>query len=97
MSEQQVEKSARHKQLEARQERIQARKPKPQMVRVVPKNDAIRKYIKHLPSGIAFPESGAAEWPLDNFTRRRLRDGDVTIEEQKAEAARPRPRAHGDV
>lgn len=56
-------------------------------VRVLPRDEVIRKDIKHQPSGIAFPASGSVEWPNDRFTQRRVRDGDVTIEEaeQKAE------------
>jgi hypothetical protein len=49
-------------------------------VRVLPRDEMIRKYIKHMPSGIAFPETGSVEWPNDRFTQRRISDGDVTIE-----------------
>jgi hypothetical protein len=54
-------------------------------VRVLPKNELIRKYLKHEPTKIAFRPEGSIEWPLDNFTMRRLRDGDVTIETQDVE------------
>jgi hypothetical protein len=50
------------------------------VVRVLPKNDMIRKYIKHQPSRIGWLKEGSVEWPLDQFTRNRLRDGDVIIE-----------------
>jgi hypothetical protein len=40
-------------------------------------NDKIKKYIKHQPSGIEFDENGEADWPNDQFTQRRLRDGDT--------------------
>ena len=82
------EKSQRHQQIEANRARVapvmQAQRAKP--VRVVPKNDTIRKYLRHHPSGIRFPASGSVEWPMDNFTRRRIADGDVTVEggEQRA-------------
>jgi hypothetical protein len=56
--------------------------PKVERVRVNPKDDDVREFIKH-PSGIAFPESGSAEWPLDRFTRRRIADGSVTLEDDK--------------
>ena len=40
----------------------------------------IKKYIRH-PSAIThFDSSGRAVWPDDQFTRRRIRDGDVTTE-----------------
>lgn len=54
------------------------------MVKVAPRNDSVRKLLKH-PGGRAFPESGAADWPDDVFTHRRILDGDVTVEEEKAE------------
>src|SRR5262245_26468775 len=66
-----------------RQERERAVREasQPKRVRVVPRDDNIRKYIKHMPSGIAFPAEGSVEWPLDQFTQSRIAEGDVTIEE----------------
>lgn len=51
-------------------------------MRVWPKNEDVRRMIKH-PSGVAFAEdiSTPAEWPDDQFTTRRLRDGDVLLEQ----------------
>lgn len=51
------------------------------VVRVVPKNDLIRKYLKHGVTKVGFLAEGSAEWPNDSFTKRRVKDGDVTIEE----------------
>jgi hypothetical protein len=53
---------------------------RPAAVRVVPAKEEYRKTLKHLPSGVPFPPAGPAEWPLDQFTQRRLRDGSVTLE-----------------
>jgi hypothetical protein len=50
------------------------------VVRVLPRNDQIRKYIKHPRTRVGFPAEGSAEWPNDAFTKRRIIDGDVTIE-----------------
>jgi hypothetical protein len=50
------------------------------VVRVVPKNADIRKYIKHPRTKVGFLAEGSAEWPNDTFTKRRIADGDVTIE-----------------
>jgi hypothetical protein len=50
------------------------------VVRVLPKNELIRKYIKHARTRVGFPAEGSAEWPNDTFTKRRIMDGDVTIE-----------------
>ncbi|MBR0879622.1 hypothetical protein ACVMGC_001022 [Bradyrhizobium barranii subsp. barranii] len=55
-------------------------RPKP--VRVVPANDEIRKRIKH-PNGMGFRPEGSVEWPNDRFTKRRLKEGVVTLEESK--------------
>lgn len=49
------------------------------MVKVTAKNETIAKLIKH-PNGKSFKDDGTAEWPDDQFTKRRLRDGDITVE-----------------
>jgi hypothetical protein len=59
-------------------------------IRVTAANDDFRRVLKH-PSGIGFPQGGGSvEWPDDRFTRRRIRDGSVTVEqidtESKAES-----------
>ncbi|KYK50059.1 hypothetical protein A1D31_22365 [Bradyrhizobium liaoningense] len=51
-----------------------------QGVRVVPANDDVRRLMKHPGSG-GFPASGAATWPEDRFTKRRLADGSITAED----------------
>jgi hypothetical protein len=50
------------------------------VVRVLPKNDDIRKYIRHPKTRVGWLTEGSAEWPNDAFTKRRIADGDVTIE-----------------
>jgi hypothetical protein len=56
------------------------------VVRVLPTRDDIRKHIKHPISKVGFLAEGSVEWPLDQFTRRRIADGDVTIERSEAKA-----------
>ena len=57
------------------------------MVRVLPKNETIRKLLKH-PVGGAFRAEGPAEWPSDSFTARRIADGDIIADgDAAAEAA----------
>jgi hypothetical protein len=80
-----------------RQERIKARKellaritPRYPAVRVNPKDDDLRRVLKH-PSGIAFPATGSVEWPNDKFTRKRIADGSVTVADMKQEHAAPHP------
>ena len=61
------------------------------VVRVLPKNDDIRRVMRHGVTRVGFPSSGGSvEWPNDTFTKRRIKDGDVTIEE-----AAPRNGASG--
>jgi hypothetical protein len=65
-------------------------------VRVVPKNDELRKALFHPWTRMRFPAKGSAEWPHDQFTKRRIRDGDVTVEEERrnerAQSTPPVPR-----
>jgi hypothetical protein len=73
------EKSDRWKRREARRLRVRAMTPEVARVRVTPTSDVFRGAIKH-PGGVAFRSTGSAEWPMDQFTKRRLRDGSVTLE-----------------
>lgn len=50
------------------------------VVRVVPANETLRRFLKHGITKVKFPAQGSVEWPNDQFTRNRIRDGDVTIE-----------------
>ena len=49
-------------------------------VQVTPTKDDYRRVLKH-PKGGGFPKSGSAAWPLDRFTERRIRDGDIKVEQ----------------
>lgn len=55
------------------------------MVRVEPKNELMREILEH-PNGTMFRSFGAAEWPDDVFTQRRLRDGDIVLAEDQRRA-----------
>jgi hypothetical protein len=44
-------------------------------------SDKIKQYIKHPSRRIGFRADGTAEWPHDQFTQRRINDGDVTVVE----------------
>ena len=54
-------------------------------MRVWPKNETVRKTLKH-PSGAAFRQEGPGDWPDDSFTYRRIVDGDVLKEDPGAKA-----------
>ena len=74
------EKSIRFKRRAERREFVRLGR-EPRKVRVTPVSDEMRKILKHPRKG-GFRSSGSVEWPLDSFTKRRIRDGDVTVEER---------------
>lgn len=80
-------KSIRFKRRMERVERTEAGSDVPK-VRVLPKNDEMREYLVHPNGNLGFREHGSVEWPLDQFTLRRLRDGDVTLDESHAQPVR---------
>jgi hypothetical protein len=94
MSDPETGMNARHKVIAERKARARQIRPNPR-VRVLPRDDGIRKNIVHWPTGIAFPATGSVEWPNDRFTQRRIRDGDVTVEEagHDSDTVERRPRA----
>lgn len=47
-------------------------------MQVWPVNNTIRKILKHPIGGGFTGNGGAGNWPRDQFTYRRLRDGDIT-------------------
>jgi len=49
-------------------------------VRVVPTDEKYRTVLRHPSNNQAFPKSGSQEWPLDQFTKRRIREGAISIE-----------------
>ena len=53
-------------------------------IRVEPRDDDMRRLLKH-PSGIRFRPEGSVEWPDDQFTQRRIRDGSVKVVESPHE------------
>jgi hypothetical protein len=69
--------------IDQRMEKMQAANPA-KTVRVSPVNDEIRRVLYHPRAGY-FPAEGGMEWPDDDFTHRRIRDGDVRADEKQAE------------
>jgi len=58
------------------------------MVKVVPTKPEYIGPLRHALTGIGWKEGGeAVEWPLDQFTRRRIKDGSIKIQED--ESAKP--------
>lgn len=64
-------------------------------VRVLPRDDDMRRVLKH-PNGMAFRPEGSIEWPLDQYTKRRLADGSITLEDDTAAQQRLEERAPGE-
>jgi hypothetical protein len=56
-------------------------------VRVVPSDDAMRRLLAH-PSAGRFRAQGAATWPKDRYTNRRLAEGSIKLE---SEGDKPKP------
>jgi hypothetical protein len=50
-------------------------------VRVVPRDDDMRRLLKHPRAG-GFRSEGSLEWPNDTFTQKRLRDGSIKLAEE---------------
>jgi hypothetical protein len=71
-----------------RLERLKAARPS-HGVRVVPASEELRKVLKH-PNGIGFRKQGGIEWPNDRFTKRRLADGSVKLEEPPDKGSKPK-------
>ena len=83
------EKDLRTRQVEERRKRMVKLKPRAPVVRVVPASDELRRALKH-PRGMGFPPDGSAEWPDDRFTRRRIKEGAVTVERPQEEQEQDR-------
>ena len=49
------------------------------MPKVYALKDNVKKFIFHPSGKIRFDENGVADWPLDQFTQRRIKDGDVSL------------------
>jgi hypothetical protein len=57
-----------------------------QRVRVEPTKEEYRKVLRHPSTNTAFRETGSLEWPLDQFTKRRIREGAIRIAESREPA-----------
>jgi len=57
-----------------------------QRVRVEPTKEEYRKVLRHPSNNTAFRETGSLEWPLDQFTKRRIREGAIRIAESREPA-----------
>jgi len=58
------------------------------MPRVYALKDNVQKFIVHPANHTAFNRDGWAEWPMDQFTQRRIRDGDVSLKPPQKDAPR---------
>jgi hypothetical protein len=83
-------KSERFKRRQERLERV--RSMASLRLRVSPSNDEMRKVLKH-PTVGPFRAEGSTEWPLDQFTKRRFRDGSITLAESEQREQEVEPMA----
>jgi hypothetical protein len=70
---------------------LMAAAEKPQVVHVVPASADIRRVLFHPRAGY-FPADGGMDWPMDDFTFRRIQDGDVTVEKSGEQSPEGEPR-----
>lgn len=70
---------------------LKERSDKPARIRVWPAREDVRMYIKHPAGRIAFRATLAesVEWPVDAFTLRRIKDGDVLLDAPSGDASVP--------
>lgn len=61
-------------------------------VKVKARDEMIAKHIYHPRGMFRFDDEGVATWPDDQFTARRLRDGDITLVEPRKKRAEDPPR-----
>jgi hypothetical protein len=77
-----------------RQQRLaQIRASKHPGIRVVPRDEKVRAVFRH-PNGVGFRSAGSVEWPDDKFTRKRIADGTVTVEQSHKSSASSSHRTH---
>jgi hypothetical protein len=89
MAEHSKEQDLRSQHIAARKKHMadMAKRKRPR-VRVTAGDDDMRKVLKH-PNGVGFPQDGGSvEWPHDQFTRLRIKDGSVKVEEHRNEEPR---------
>ena len=56
------------------------------MPKVYALKDSVKRNIFHPVGRFRFDDNGVADWPIDQFTRRRIRDRDVSLEPPPAKA-----------
>ena len=63
-------------------------------IRVEPRDADMRRLLRHPKAG-KFRSEGSLEWPNDTFTQKRLRDGDIKLEEDSHAGAAANPATAG--
>jgi hypothetical protein len=58
---------------------------------VWPKDETMRKLLRHPSNQVGFRPEGPIDWPDDTFTARRIADGDVLTSDPNAAAAEAKP------
>jgi hypothetical protein len=76
---------------QARRDRLEMlnRESAPERVKVLPGSDSMQRRLEH-PTGIGLRAKGASDWPLDTFTKRRLKEGAIILAPKDAPKEAPR-------
>jgi hypothetical protein len=82
------ENSARKNQVEERKKLLSEINQRPQIVRVTASSPEIARALVHPKAGKFPKDGGSVGWPLDQFTRRRIAEGAVKVEEEKQQEKR---------
>jgi hypothetical protein len=79
---------------QARRDRLEMlkRESAVEHVKVLPGSDSMQRRLEH-PTGIGLRAKGASDWPLDTFTKRRLKEGAIILAPVDAAKKAPEPEA----
>lgn len=75
------EKSERYKRRQAMMDKIRSLTAT-KRVRVMPATEE-KRALRHPGTSARFRKEGSVEWPFDTFTKRRLADGDIKLDESR--------------
>ena len=76
---------------QARRDRLEMLKRESEVehVKVLPGSDSMQRRLEH-PTGIGLRAKGASDWPLDTFTKRRLKEGAIILAPDESKRKEPK-------
>jgi hypothetical protein len=69
-----------------RQQKVKRISQQVPLVRILPATDSMRRMLKHPDAATQFGKTGSVEWPMDQFTQRRLREGAIRLEDDEQQS-----------